>query len=169
MSQGKEKAKQYLEANEQAIQNMKKIIQEERIECEFEEQEAYVFTKEESQIPEKSSAPFHVIHGDVNLGVKGPGFLVLFSKTEGGMVSLCYGGKEWITRPPMPSYWRAATDNDRGNGFGLASSMWLAADQFWQYNNSQIEIREEPEKVTVSYVYGLTVHPAAKTQVTYDL
>ena len=51
MSQGKEKAKQYLEANEQAIQNMKKIIQEERIECEFEEQEAYVFTKEESQIP----------------------------------------------------------------------------------------------------------------------
>ncbi len=123
--------------------------------------------KEESQIPEKSSAPFHVIHGDVNLGVKGPGFLVLFSKTEGGMVSLCYGGKEWITRPPMPSYWRAATDNDRGNGFGLASSMWLAADQFWQYNNSQIEIREEPEKVTVSYVYGLPVHPAAKTQVTY--
>ncbi len=110
---------------------------------------------------------FQVIHGDVNLGVKGPGFSVLFSKVDGGIVSLCYGKTEWITRPPMPAYWRATTDNDRGNGFGLASSMWLAADQFWQYNNSQIEIKEEPECVTVSYTYGVPVHPATKTQVTY--
>lgn len=110
---------------------------------------------------------FHVIHGDVNLGVKGSDFFVLFSKTAGGVVSLRYGETEWITRPPMPTYWRATTDNDRGNGFGLASSMWLAADQFLQYDNSQIEIKEEPEQVTVSYTYGVPVHPATKTQVTY--
>lgn len=119
--------------------------------------------------PPKPSSSFRVIHGDVNLGVKGPGFSVLFSRTDGGIVSLCYGKKEWITRPPMPTYWRATTDNDRGNGFGLASSMWLAADQFWQYNNSQIDIKEEPEKVMVTYTYGIPVTPAAKTQVTYTV
>ena len=108
-----------------------------------------------------------VIHGDVNLGVKGQGFSVLFSKVDGGIVSLCYDGKEWITRPPMPTYWRASTDNDRGNGFGITSAMWLAADQYWQYNNSQIEIQEEPGKVTVVYTYGVIVTPATKTQVTY--
>ena len=27
-------------------------------------------------------------------------------------------------------FWRATTDNDRGNQFPLKSGMWLAADQF---------------------------------------
>jgi len=114
-----------------------------------------------------ASSPFTIVHGDVNLGVKGPGFSVLFSRTEGGIVSLRYDGNEWITRPPMPTYWRATTDNDRGNGFSLASSMWLAADQFWKYDKTRIQVQEEPEKVTVTYTYGVPVTPAARTEVTY--
>lgn len=108
-----------------------------------------------------------VIHGDVNLGVKAPGFSVLFSRADGGIVSLRYDEHEWITRPPMPTYWRAATDNDRGNGFARESCMWLAADQFWQYENSQVEVREEPEKVTVTFTYGIPGASQAKTAVTY--
>lgn len=49
-SQGKEKAKQYLEANEQAIKNIEKIIQEENINCEFEKQDAYVFARKEEEV-----------------------------------------------------------------------------------------------------------------------
>ena len=51
MSLGKEKAKQYLEANEQAIRNIEKIIQEEQIECEFQKKDAYVFTQKQEEIP----------------------------------------------------------------------------------------------------------------------
>lgn len=40
------------------------------------------------------------------------------------------GGIEWMYRPPMPTFWRALTDNDRGNGFAFRSGMWLAADYF---------------------------------------
>lgn len=43
-SQGKEKAKQYLEANEEAIQNIEKIVKDEAIDCEFERQDSYVYT-----------------------------------------------------------------------------------------------------------------------------
>lgn len=114
-----------------------------------------------------NSSAFQIVHGDVNLGVKGPGFSVLFSRVDGGIVSLRYDGKEWITRPPMPTYWRATTDNDRGNGFSLTSSMWLAADQFWKYDKTQVEIEEEPEKVTVTYTYEVPVVPATKTEVAY--
>lgn len=138
---------------------------EKGFEVAFGETVAFRPGKEQTGCRQQNS--FRVIHGDVNLGVKGSGFFVLFSKVDGGIVSLCYDGKEWITRPPMPTYWRATTDNDRGNGFSLASSMWLAADQFWQYSNSQIEIKEDPEKVTVSYTYGVPVNPATKTTVTY--
>ena len=50
-SLGEEKAKQYLQANEEAISNIEKIIKEEKIDCEFEKQDAYVFTQQEAEVP----------------------------------------------------------------------------------------------------------------------
>ena len=44
-SLGKSEAKQYLEANEMAIRNIANIIEEEKIKCDFEWQDAYVFTQ----------------------------------------------------------------------------------------------------------------------------
>ena len=49
-SQGKEKAKQYLEANEQAIKNIASIIQEEKIDCDFERQDNYVYTLKQDDV-----------------------------------------------------------------------------------------------------------------------
>ena len=46
----KEFAKEYLEANELAISNIKNIIDTENIDCDFENQDAYVFTKNESDL-----------------------------------------------------------------------------------------------------------------------
>lgn len=65
-----------------------------------------------------------VIYGDVNIGVKGEGFLAMFSKSEGGLASLRYDGTEYITRAPKTSYWRACTDNDRGAKQGFDRSMY---------------------------------------------
>ena len=53
-----------------------------------------------------------VIHGDVNLGVRGKDFSVIFSRPEGGIASLIYGGTEYITRAPKLTFWRASTDNE---------------------------------------------------------
>lgn len=49
-SQGEEKARQYLEANEQAIQNIADIMKEENIDCDFEYKNAYVFTQRQDQV-----------------------------------------------------------------------------------------------------------------------
>lgn len=49
-SQGEEKARQYLKANEQAIQNISKIIKTEKIDCDFEYQNAYVFTQKPEEV-----------------------------------------------------------------------------------------------------------------------
>ena len=46
----KDYAKLYLEANENAISNVKKIIDEENIECDFNFQDSYVFTQKESEV-----------------------------------------------------------------------------------------------------------------------
>ena len=49
-SVGFDQAKQYLEANEQAIKNIKKIIDNEKIDCDFEIQDHYVYTTKQEDI-----------------------------------------------------------------------------------------------------------------------
>ena len=49
-SQGKEYAKKYLEANEKAINNIERIVDKEKIDCDFERENAYVFTKKETEV-----------------------------------------------------------------------------------------------------------------------
>lgn len=49
-SVGIEKAKQYLEANEQAITNIEKIINDEKIECDFERMDNFVFTQNKNYV-----------------------------------------------------------------------------------------------------------------------
>ena len=49
---GEEYAKKYLEANEQAIKNMKQIIDKEQIECEFSTQKSYVYTDKQDEVIE---------------------------------------------------------------------------------------------------------------------
>ena len=46
----KELAKEYLDSNEQAIKNIKQIIDEEKIDCDFEYQDAYVYTKDKNEL-----------------------------------------------------------------------------------------------------------------------
>lgn len=49
-SQGKEKAKQYLNANEEAIKSIEEIIKQENIECDFERKDNYVYTLNEDEL-----------------------------------------------------------------------------------------------------------------------
>ena len=47
---GRKEAKEYLEANEQAIKNIAKIVEEEKIDCDFEWQDNYVFSQNEKDL-----------------------------------------------------------------------------------------------------------------------
>lgn len=71
-----------------------------------------------------------IVIGDVTIGIQGQDFAYIFSVGMGGMESLYKDGKEWLYRAPRPAFWRAATDNDRGNGFVFRSAVWSAADRF---------------------------------------
>lgn len=50
-SQGKDFAKKYLKANEEAISNIESIINEENIECDFEKKGSFVWTKNLGKLP----------------------------------------------------------------------------------------------------------------------
>lgn len=78
--------------------------------------------------------PLQLIFGEGSLGVhgsrNGKPFHYIFSYGRGGLESLVTDGMEWLYRVPAPAFWRALTDNDRGNGFHMKSGVWSAADRY---------------------------------------
>lgn len=126
----------------------------------------YVFFCEK-QLSEMPLPELTIVHGDVNIGVKGEGFSVMFSKAEGGMSSLCYEGEEYITRLPFPTFWRACTDNDRGCGHGYDCAPWMTAGMFRKVSDIDIIEGEDFAQVTFSYI-----HPSpagVETKVSYKV
>ena len=89
----------------------------------------------------------HIIYGDVTLGICGKDFSYIFSYQTGGPESLKMKGKEWLYRTPKPAFWRALTDNDRGNKFHLRSGMWLSADMF--INCCEIKVIVDGEEIVL--------------------
>lgn len=71
-----------------------------------------------------------IVFGDVSLGVAHNGTHYIFAYDKGGLDSLEKDGREYLYRVPYLSFWRATTDNDRGNGFSKRSAMWMGADIF---------------------------------------
>lgn len=123
------------------------------------------FIKKITEEEEQTTKKMQVIYGDVNIGVKGEGFLAMFSKSEGGLASLQYDGTEYITRAPKTSYWRACTNNDRGAKQGFDRSMWLTAGLYQKVIDVKVE--ELEEQVRITFEYELPTIPKAYSTISY--
>lgn len=132
-----------------------------------------------------------IVYGDAVLGIGGEGegkeFHYIFSYSAGGMESFYADGKEWLYSVPKPVFWRAATDNDRGNGFCQKSGMWIAADLFTNCvdilvkvdgkeiplpamgRNNQYGEDERAEEIEITYIYETVTNPSARVQISYQV
>lgn len=134
-----------------------------------------------------SGKKIKVIYGDGHLGLYTDRCACLFSYSAGGPVSLCIDGHEWLYRTAKPVFWRAVTDNDRGNGFPFRSAVWLGADMFSRCTDIRIKengaLISSPvapannalagarfaREMEITYHYALPTVPAAATEVTYRM
>ncbi len=132
-----------------------------------------------------------IVFGDVTLGVKDDDREYIFSYQTAGLESYRKDGKEWLYRAPKPSFWRATTCNDRGNGFSARSSIWLGADMFIFLDDVKIEIDgknfalddvkapkntlllsssyRSASTVSVSFIYNTATTSEAKVVVKYTV
>ena len=128
-----------------------------------------------------------VIVGDATIGMRGDNFSYIFSGARSGLESLVRDGKEWIYRAPMPTFWRALTDNDRGNKFAHTSGMWIGADCFIKcvgivvtIDDQQIPVPLAPanniyggdveaDRATITFVYETITVPSTQVTVTYEV
>jgi beta-galactosidase len=59
--------------------------------------------------------------------VTGDGFSLAVSRATGEIISFDAMGMRLVTSGPVPNFWRAPTDNDRGNGHPTRNGTWRAA------------------------------------------
>ena len=94
------------------------------------------------------------------LTASGEGFAVKFDTLSGHLVSLQYRGKEQLTYPLRPNFWRAPTDNDFGYNMPQTLGVWKKASM-----NQQLLKFESLQEggLQIKSVYEL---PDIKAQVT---
>lgn len=109
----------------------------------------------ESVEEEEVYGTLDVIEDNFTLGIRGNDFKVIFSKAVGGMVEYEYLGNNLLRKAPKPNFYRALTQNDKGNKFGYRYGPWLTASlyQIAEYQGSSIN--EDKNKVTVLFTHHL--------------
>ncbi|OIJ17462.1 beta-galactosidase [Anaerobacillus alkalilacustris] len=130
----------------------------------------YVFTKSgDSKYSncEPRNGNMKIVHGDVNIGVHGSDFSILFSKQVGSLISINYGGNEMISAPPTPLFWRATTDNDRGYSQGFQSGCWYTASL--ARNCVKVDVIEENDIVIVSFTYKFSINHEIEVKTQYSV
>ncbi|MBO4416430.1 MAG: DUF4981 domain-containing protein [Lachnospiraceae bacterium] len=108
-------------------------------------------------------APYRVSHGKGNLGIRGNDFEIQFCGL--GLTSYKKCGRELMEGFPVPAFWRAPTDNDRGNRMALRCSQWKLADMYASI--SKYEVSEENGRVSVTYTYSFPTVPAESCTINY--
>ncbi|MBM6817733.1 DUF4981 domain-containing protein, partial [Clostridium saudiense] len=102
---------------------------------------------------------------DVNFGVRGRNFEVIYSKNYGGLISYKFNGREYINEIPKPNFWHAPTDNDRGNSMAFRCAIWKIASLYAKAID--IKISYDEYKASITYTYTLPTTPESKCNVTY--
>jgi len=116
----------------------------------------------------KAVRPFTIVQGDFNVGINGENFEIIFSRVFGRLVSVNYGGNEFIYHPQqtlMPSFWRAAVDNDKGHGAQARMAQWKIASLYATCCEQSYEECESGLKV--EYKYNHHTMPESYSTVTY--
>ena len=130
-------------------------------------------------VPKKEQhEPLRIVRGTNNVGIHGECFSVLFNAMSGGLVSYRYGGKELLKTMPMPNFWRAPTDNDRGNAMPQRYAQWKLASMYattrgnleMMFENLKMPVTENADgSVSLSFTYNLPTAPAAQCSMTYTV
>jgi len=100
-------------------------------------------------------------------GGSGDGFLLRFDRASGDLVSCAVQGHELLASPIVPNFWRAMTDNDRGNRLHERSKVWREAGA--KRRLAAMSVEQEAGRVRVATVYRLPEAADSRCSVIYDI
>jgi beta-galactosidase len=119
------------------------------------------------QLAPGETPPLEVEEGGGVTVVSGADFVARFDMAAGTLASFTRAGVELIAAGPRPNFWRAPTDNDRGNDMPERCAPWKAASQGWQVTSSSVD-RIGPNEVALRFE-GVLPDVASTNAVTYTV
>jgi len=130
---------------------------------------------EESTMSSDIKEAYEIIPGIQNAGVRGKDFRVLFAPGQGGIASYVYKGYEYITGAlvPLPNFWRAPVDNDKGSVMPQRYAQWKIASMYLTHKktaNFDVFIPQftpTERGLETVFTYRLPTTPEAEVQVKY--
>ncbi|RAU97347.1 glycoside hydrolase family 2 TIM barrel-domain containing protein [Paenibacillus sp. YN15] len=101
------------------------------------------------------------------LTAEGGNFHAVFCKKSGSLISYAVGGTELLASAPGPHFWRAVTDNDRGNKHPVRCATWREAGA----NRKLLSFKAEAAAagVTAEAEFLLATAPRSRCTVRYAL
>ncbi|ONI40619.1 hypothetical protein AN639_00365 [Candidatus Epulonipiscium fishelsonii] len=103
--------------------------------------------------------------GLMNIGVRGENFSIMFSRIMGSLISYELDGMEYIKDFPVPSFWRASTDNDRGNLMQQRCYPWIYAGEWARY--TKMDAEKVGDTVQVYIDFNLLLPTPTTCRITY--
>ncbi|GGO05964.1 hypothetical protein GCM10010969_32870 [Saccharibacillus kuerlensis] len=103
----------------------------------------------------------------MSLTVSGDGFAVTFNKQSGDLSSLLLNGQELLLAPVRPNFWRALTDNDRGNKLEERSGIWREAGSKRKLRS--LDVSGAENGVTVEALLELPTVPVSEAVMRYEV
>lgn len=79
-------------------------------------------------LPASASSVSHRVDGKVHI-ISSAALSLRFDASNGNLLSLTSDGRTLLQSGPEPSFWRAPTDNDWGNGAHIRCNQWRCASQ----------------------------------------
>ncbi|MBU3188391.1 NPCBM/NEW2 domain-containing protein [Clostridium bowmanii] len=97
------------------------------------------------------------------VSVVGEDFKLNFDKTRGSVTSLNFEGTELVSGELAPNFWRAPTDNDKGNGGPTRTATWRNAGQNRTIKTVVVtKLSEKAVKIDVTATLPTTVESQYK-------
>ncbi len=91
------------------------------------------------------------------LYITGGDLEVRFSRRTGRLYSIMKNGREVLASPILPEFWRAMTDNDRGNHMQVRCAMWKNAGREASFSIS--DVKEKGKSVVVKTSFRVFTYP----------
>ena len=108
------------------------------------------------------SDPLEIIHSPHSIGCRGAHFEAVFSRLTPGLVSYRWAGRELLDGRPMPNFWRAPTDNDRGNLMMARCGQWKLASLYAvaeQISGQMVTLEETGHSAVICQKFRLPTQP----------
>jgi beta-galactosidase len=91
------------------------------------------------------------------LRVKGQDFEVVFNKADGNLEAYSFRGQELIKEAPAPNFWRAYTDNDKGNKLQERCATWREAGKNRELRSIAVKTGTNTVEFCAEYILPTTV------------